>query len=84
MAEIEEKERQAAVSRDAIDKTQSNAGGTHLGSVNATVDFKNAPAWVKTDVGKDGKFIDLRVSRSTPQDSRAGAGLNPYSQWYFE
>jgi len=50
--------------------------------LDATVDFKNVPRGVETKVDSDGKFLNLKVNRSTPTDGMIGkdsAAYNPYS-----
>lgn len=69
--------------RRKIDRTVSG-NGERLGSVAATVDFKNAPSWVRTSVTSEGKFLDLRVSRSTPQNARSEASsTSDPSTWAY-
>lgn len=68
--------------RDMVDSSRSSGGGD--ASMSATVDFKNMPSWVKTAVDDNGKFKNLKISRSTPQSGRAGSGLGDFSPWAYE
>jgi hypothetical protein len=52
--------------------------------MSATIDFKNMTSWVRTAIEDNGKFKNLKVSRSTPQNGRAGSGLGDYSPWAYE
>jgi hypothetical protein len=69
--------------RATIDKSQSLGTRTDA-AMTATVDFKNAPSWVKTAVDDNGKFKKLNIRRSTPPDGRAGSGLGDYNPWASE
>jgi hypothetical protein len=42
--------------RETIDRASAGSGSPKLGSVDATIDFKNMPSWVKTAVNADGVF----------------------------
>ena len=52
--------------------------------MSATVDFKNMPSWVKSAVDSNGKFKELRVTRSTPQAGKASSGLADQQPWSYE
>jgi murein DD-endopeptidase MepM/ murein hydrolase activator NlpD len=68
---------------ETLDKAES-AKSDKDAALSATIDFKNMPSWVKTAVDDNGKFKDLRVTRSTPQNGKAGSGLGDYNPWSYE
>jgi len=49
-------------------------------AMSASIDFKNMPSWVKTTVDQNGNFKDLKVTRSTPQDGKAGGALGSHNE----
>jgi uncharacterized protein (TIGR02594 family) len=69
--------------RERIDKTQSVAQRVDA-NMNASIDFKNMPSWVKSSVDDNGKFKELRVTRSAPQNAKAGDGISSSSPWSYE
>lgn len=69
--------------RETIDKTQSDSQRVDA-NMSASIDFKNMPSWVKTAVDDNGKFKNLKVSRSTPQNGRTGSGLGDHNPWAYE
>src|SRR6266704_1397069 len=62
----------------ARDMTDTQFGGGDA-SMSATVDFKNMPSWVRTSIDDNGKFKNLKVSRSTPQ-----GGLSEQNPWAYD
>jgi hypothetical protein len=50
----------------------------------ATVDFKNAPAWLQAAIDSEGAFKKLNVRRSTANHGGAGSGLSDYDQCVYE
>lgn len=69
--------------REQIDKTQSASQRVDA-NMNATVDFKNMPSWVKSSVESNGKFKNLRVDRSTPQAGKASSPQGELQNWSYE
>lgn len=70
--------------RETVDKTQS-ANQRVDANMNASVDFKNMPSWVKSSVDDNGKFKELKVTRSTPQAGKAeaGNGADSFNSWAY-
>jgi hypothetical protein len=69
--------------RARIDRAQS-ANRQVDAAMSASIDFRNMPSWVRTSVDDNGKFKNLKISRSTPQDGRAGSGQAAYNPWAYE
>lgn len=69
--------------RDTVDKNQTISQRVDA-NMNASVDFKNMPSWVKSSVDDNGKFKELRVTRSTPQAGKAEAGnASTWNDWAY-
>jgi len=70
--------------RERIDKTQSGSQRVDA-NMSASVDFKNMPSWVKSSVDDNGKFKELKVTRSTPQAGKAeaGNGADSFNSWAY-
>jgi hypothetical protein len=64
---------EASEQRTAIDKTMSVAQRIDA-NMNASIDFKNMPSWVRTNVDDNGVFKNLSVTRSAPQGGKTGSG----------
>lgn len=77
-----EQQRELASHRESLDKTQS-APKTEA-EMNATVSFKDMPSWVKSSVDSNGKFKNLRVTRSTPQAGKASSPQGDTQPWSYE
>lgn len=69
--------------RERIDKTESLSQRIDA-SMNATVDFKNMPSWVRSSIEDNGKFKKLSVTRSGPQNGKAGNALSDPNRWSYE
>jgi hypothetical protein len=78
-----DRQRRGDAERETIDRASAGSGSPKLVSVDATIDFKNMPNWVKTAVNADGAFKNLKVTRST-QASKAGSGIPDYNTWSYE
>ncbi len=72
--------------REQIDRASRAASFDERfnGNLNASIDFKNMPSWVKTSIDANGAFRNVRVTRSTPQAGRAGSGLTDNNPWSYE
>ena len=81
----QEAQRSAAQDRAAVDKSQSATNSQKVeGSLEANINFENMPSWVKTQVDADKAFKKLKVTRSSPQAGKAGAGVDQSSPWTYE
>jgi hypothetical protein len=69
--------------REAIDKSQSLSSRIDA-SMSAIIDFQNMPSWVKSSVDDNGKFKNLRITRSTPQGGKASSPQGDLQNWSYE
>ncbi len=74
----------ASRERAIIDSGSGAFGRDYNASMSATIDFKNMPSWVRSNVDSNGKFKDLRVTRQTAQDGAAGEAWGDNNRWSYE